>query len=98
MFEGLMALVWPVLLGAGFYWAAGKCRGRNARNAFRYSAWGSWLLLLWFLPISIFPFPLGFLNVILSLTPSVICFLLAASSMLKEVRSQQRGDYTERAQ
>jgi hypothetical protein len=97
MFEGFMAVLWPILIGGGLYWLSGKCRGKNARNAFRYAAWGTWLLLLYFVPFGIFPPLLGFLNVILSLTPSAICFVLAISSILKEMRAQKQGEYTDMA-
>lgn len=94
-----MSLVLPVVIGAFLHWSGGKCRGRNARNAFRFAAWGSWLLLLVFLPIYIVPpIPVvDFLNLILKLTPSAICFLLAFNSIVKEMRAQQKGEYTDAA-
>ena len=94
---GLMVYIAPILAGFGLFWAAGKCRGRNMKKAFNFAGWGSWLLLLWFVPLAIFPFPLGFLNYILAAAPSAICFLLAASSALKEMRAQKVGDYTDAA-
>ncbi|MCS6774914.1 MAG: hypothetical protein RMJ43_16475 [Chloroherpetonaceae bacterium] len=97
MFDGFFAYLGPILAGWGLHWFSGKCRGRNARNAFRYAAWGAWLLLLIHLPIGIFPFPLGFLNLIVKLAPSVICFWLAASSILKEMRAQKEGEFTDAA-
>ena len=94
----LMYYLAPALAGFGLFWAAGKCRGRNARRAFNFAAWGSWLLMLtWLAWLGPFPPILYFLNLILSLTPSAICFLLAASSMLKEMRAQKVGDYTDAA-
>lgn len=97
MFESIMPYLLPILLGFGFHWVAGKCRGRNARNAFRYASWGAWLLLLGFLPIGIVPpLPvLDLINILLRLTPSAICFFLAVSSLLKEVRAQKQGEYTD---
>ncbi len=88
--------------GLGCNWVSGKSRGKNARNAFRYAAWGFWLAPLYFLsaPLSLllpFPFISLILAMIVMLTPSVICFWLAATSMLKEMRAQKVGAYTERA-
>ena len=55
-----------------------------------------WLLLLFFVPIS--PVPIfEFINILLRLTPSAICFVLAVNSMMKEVRAQQSGEYTDAA-
>ena len=89
MMEGLMALVWPIAIGGGLYWFSGKCRGRNARNAFRFAAWGFWLWLLVYMP-SLFPF-----YFLLKFVPSVLCFVFAANSILKEMRAQQKGEYTD---
>ncbi len=94
---GLLEFFAPILAGFGLFWAAGKARGKNARRALNFAAWGSWLLMLWFVPIALFPFPLGFLNLILALTPAAVCFLLAANSLLKEMRAQRVGDYTDAA-
>jgi hypothetical protein len=90
----------PILAGFGLNFVAGKSRGRNARSAFRCATWGAWLLLLGnlahFGPI---PIPIiGYLlNLILLLTPSAICFLLAAASMVKEMRAQKTGEFTDAA-
>ena len=91
----------PVLAGFGMNFVAGKSRGRNARSAFRSAAWGSWLLLLGHLagwgPV---PPILGvgwLLNLIIWLTPAAICFLLAAASMVKEMRAQKEGEFTDAA-
>ena len=95
--------MWTILAmiggGALFSFVASKCRGRNARAAFNYAAWGTWLLLLMFLPFGIIPIPvLGILlDKILLLAPSVICFILAANSMLKEMRAQKEGEFTDMA-
>jgi hypothetical protein len=91
--------MWTILLlilgGMGLNWVANKCRGKNARMAFRYASWGTWLILLKFLsPIVPLIWPL---STIVLLVPSVICFYLAAMSMLKEMRAQKVGAYTERA-
>ena len=96
LFE-LLKYFGPILAGFGLFWAAGKARGRNARRALNFAAWGSWLLLLMYIPLPFFPFPLGFLNLIIALAPSVLCFLLAANSILKEMRAQKVGDYTDAA-
>jgi hypothetical protein len=91
MFEGLMVFIAPILAGFGLNWFANKCRGRNAKNAFRYAAWGSWLLLLIFIPL---PIPFYFL---LKFVPSILFFWLAAVSMLKEMRAQKEGEFTDAA-
>lgn len=97
MFEFILPFLAPLLAGFGFNWMAGKTRGRNAKNAFRFAAWGSWLILLIHLPFGFFPWPLAFLNIIIKLAPSVICFFLAANSMLKEMRAQKAGEFTDAA-
>ena len=89
-----------ILAGFGMHWVGGKSRGRNGRTAFRSAAWGFWLLLL--APLANFgPIPIpvvGYvLNLILWLSPSAICFLLAAASMVKEMRAQKEGDFTDAA-
>ena len=96
----LLTFLAPVVAGFGLNWVGGKSKGRNAKNAFRFAAWGCWLLLLgnlaWFGPI---PIPvIGFLlNLIIWLAPAAICFLLAASSMIKEMRAQRNGEFTDAA-
>jgi hypothetical protein len=85
-----LSFLWPILIGSGFWWFAGRCRGKNARNAFRFLAWGAWLWLLVFFP---FTFPLS----LLKFAPTILCIWLAAQSMLKEMRAQQRSDYTDAA-
>lgn len=93
--------VLPILLGMGCQWASNRCRGRNAQKAFRFAGWGFWLLLLWALPLGkLIPFFPGFLEPLLmplKLLPSAILFLLAGNSILKEMRAQQRGEYTDPA-
>ncbi len=90
----------PLLAGFGMHWAGGKSRGRNARSAFKSAAWGCWLLLLGHLahfgPIPI-PVVGWMINLIIWLTPSAICFLLAAASMVKEMRAQKEGEFTDAA-
>src|SRR4051812_22827885 len=91
----------PVALGIGMNWVAGKSRGRNARSACKSAAWGFWLLLLGHLA-HWGPIPqlggIGYiLNLVIWLSPSAICFLIAASSMLKEMRAQKAGDFTDAA-
>lgn len=93
----LPGLLIPVAVGAGLHWISSKCRGRNARSAFRFAAWGSWLLLLFTLNLFT-PFgPIFFLNWVVQLAPAAICYLLAANSMVKEMRAQQRGEFTDAA-
>ncbi len=90
----------PILAGMGMNWVGGKSRGRNAKNAFKSAAWGCWLLLLGHLagwgPIPpVVPVVGTLINLVLWLTPAAICFLLAASSMLKEMRAQKEGEFTD---
>jgi hypothetical protein len=96
MIDLIIALV--AVAGGGFsFWVSGRCRGRNARRAFHYAGWGALLLLLWFVPIGLFPWWLGILNYALALAPSTVCFLLAVNSILKEMRAQKESEYTEAA-
>ena len=90
----LIQWVGPVALGWGFNWIANKCRGRNAKNAFKSLAWGSWLLLLVHVRFLI---PIPFLNLLIALVPSAICYLLAASHFIKEMRAQKEGEFTDAA-
>jgi hypothetical protein len=86
----------PIAAGFGFNWIANKSRGRNARSAFKCAAWGSWLLLLGhfcFWPLPFF----WVINLLIWLTPSAICYLLAANHMLKEMRAQKEGEFTDAA-
>jgi len=90
-------MVSMILGGAFLSFVAGKCRGRNARAAFNYAAWGTWLLLLMFMPFGIIPIPVVgmLLDKIILLAPAVICYILAASSLLKEMRAQKEGEFTD---
>ena len=93
----LMFLLWnvgPGLAGAAMMWFAGKSRGKNAKLFFQYGAWGFWLFYLHYLAFLI---PIPILGYLLMLVPSVICFMLAAGSILKEMRAQKDGEYTEAA-
>jgi len=90
----------PVVAGVAANWAARRSRGRNARTAFRSAAWGFWLLLLGNLcPFGPIPLPVvgWILNLVILLIPSAVCFLVAASSMLKEMRAQKEGEFTDAA-
>ena len=96
MFLALLGFFGPILAGIGLFWASGKARGKNARRALNFAAWGSWLLMLIHLAW-LGPLPFYFLNLIVAVVPSVICFLLAANSIMKEMRAQRVGDYTDAA-
>jgi hypothetical protein len=94
--EGLINFVWPILAGTASWWFAGKCRGRNAQKACRFAAFGFWLILLPYINLSLVG--LWFLNIwIIKIIPAILLFLAAGNSVLKEMRAQQRGDYTEKA-
>ena len=97
MFESFMAVLWPVVIGGGLWWGAGRCRGRNGKNTLRYSAWGAWLLILFTCGVIQLPFPLTFFSFIIQLAPSAVFFVMAANSLLKEIRSQKLGEYTDAA-
>jgi hypothetical protein len=76
-------------------WGAAKCKGKNARDFFRLGGWGFLLIYLyWF--SGLIPIGLG-LNVLLAMTPSAICFLLAVNSIIREMRAQKNGEFTEAA-
>ncbi len=97
--DALLNFAWPILAGGASWWFASKCRGRNAQKAFRYAAWGFWMLLLIHVPLLLVGLP--FLDLpllcLIKFVPAVLLFLAAGNSMLKEMRAQQRGDYTEKA-
>ncbi|HLJ57086.1 MAG TPA: hypothetical protein VKT77_18760 [Chthonomonadaceae bacterium] len=90
----------PIVGGLAFNRIAAKARGRNARGAFNAASWGCWLMLLGHLA-HFGPVPVGIpiigylLNLILWLTPAAIAFLLAGSNMLKEMRAQKAGEFTD---
>jgi hypothetical protein len=42
-------------------------------------------------------FPFSVLNFFIKLAPSVICFFLAVNSIIKEMRAQSQGQYTDAA-
>lgn len=92
----LLTIFGPALAGGGMYFMSNRCRGKNAKMFFRYAAWGLWLLYLWAIP-GPFAFPFFFLNPIVKLAPSVLCFFLAANSIIKEMRAQAQGQYTDAA-
>ncbi len=92
----LIWIVVPIFLGWLLARIGQKCAGRNARAAFSAASWGFYLLLLVSLPFEIIPF-LWILNKLIFAVPSAICFLIAASSMLKEMKSQRVGEYTDAA-
>lgn len=92
----VFAFLVPGLLGAGSWMIANKSRGRNARQAFRLGAWGFWLTYLRFLGGFIVPV-VPLIGSMILLAPAAICFVLAAQSMLREMRAQKQGDYTDAA-
>ena len=98
MFTTLMMIFGPALGGWLLYWASGKCKGKNAKSFFKNAAWGLWLLYLVFIPGPfLIPFVGPVLNLIVKLAPSVICFIIAVNSILKEMRAQKNGEFTEAA-
>lgn len=87
----------PILLGFGAHFASKRCKGRNAQKAFRFSAWGFWLLMLIHITFPL-PFYLFFLNwMIIKIIPSVLLFMAAGRSVVKEMRAQQKGEFTDPA-
>ena len=91
-------VVLPIVGGWSCSRIAQKCRGKNARNAFQSASWGFWLLLLWNMP-SLIPIPIlgPALSGLFYLIPSALCFTAAANSMLKEMKAQRVGEYTDAA-
>ena len=87
-------MIGPALAGASMLWFASKCKGKNARDATRLAGWGFLLLYLRYFGFLVLPFGLGWL---LLLAPSAICFLLAFNSIVKEMRAQKNGEFTEAA-
>jgi len=88
--------LWPILAGGASWWFASKCRGRNAQRAFRFAAFGFWMILFIHFPLSLVG--LWFLDFLLfKIVPSMLLFAAAGNSMLKEMRAQKRGEYTEKA-
>lgn len=95
---GFWSWLAPILLGFGSQWVAGKCRGRNAQKAFRFAAWGFWLLLLAFVPLGFLGLPFFLLNfTLVKLIPSILLFIAAGNSLLKEMRAQKEGEFTDAA-
>ncbi len=90
---GLLYFLGPGVVGAGMLTYSGRCRGKNGKAVFRLGGWGLLLTYLRFLPI----FLLGPLNWLLMLTPSAICFVLAFNALVKEMRAQKNGEFTEAA-
>ena len=55
-----------------------------------------WLILLPYINLSLIG--LWFLNFwLIKIIPSILLFMAAGNSVLKEMRAQQRGEYTEKA-
>ena len=97
--DALINWAWPLLAGGASWWFASKCRGRNAQKAFRYAAFGFWMILLIHFPLTFVGLPFLDLPILslIKIVPAILLFLAAGNCMLKEMRSQQRGDYTEKA-
>ena len=93
----LLTWIGPILFGAGAWWLSNKVKGRNGQKALRYAAFGLWSLLLRLILPLLFPVMLGWLVWLLALLVPILFFLAAGNSLLKEMRAQQRGEYTERA-
>jgi hypothetical protein len=88
-------IVGPGLLGAIMLWFASKCKGKNSRDFCRLSGWGFLMLYLyWF--SGLIPIGLG-INVLIAMAPSAICFVLAVNSIIREMRAQKNGEFTEAA-
>ncbi|MDE2207074.1 MAG: hypothetical protein KGK12_10595 [Armatimonadetes bacterium] len=91
----LLYHIGPLVAGGICYAASNRCRGRNARFMFRYAAAGFVLLML-----RVFNWPFGWLpllNFVIQLAPAALCFFIALHFITREARSQQRGEFTERA-
>lgn len=95
--EFLLAWIAPILLGSGAWMLSNKVRGRNGQKALRFAAFGFWTLLLRFILPLLVPGLIGWLVYLLAMLVPILFFLAAGNSLIKEMRSQQRGDYTERA-
>ncbi len=97
----LLAWIGPALLGTGAWWLSNKVKGRNGQKALRYAAFGLWTLPLRLILPLLLSFVLGGilggLGWVLGVVISVGFFAAAGNSLLKEMRAQQRGEYTERA-
>ena len=96
---GILFLIWagPVIAGFALNALASKCKGKNGRNACKAAAWGCWLLMLGHL-CGFGPLPLiWFINLFVWLIPSAIAFIVATNSLLKEMRAQRDGEFTEAA-
>jgi hypothetical protein len=92
----LISLLWPLLAGGGMYVMSNQCKGKNAKAFFRYGAWGFWLIYLMYIP-GPFMLPFSILNPIIKMAPAVVCFWMAISSIIKEMRAQAQGQYTDAA-
>lgn len=93
-----IVLFWiaPIVAGLGFRFLSKKSRGKNAKNCFKMLSLGMFLLLLGHLA-AIGPLPGLFLiiNLLIWMIPSAICFTVGASHMIKEMRAQRKGEYTD---
>ena len=89
--------VGPGVLGWLAMRAANRARGKNGKTALNWVSWGFWLTYIRFLGPLLLPSIIGMLAWPLLLIPSILCFFMAGSTMVKEARSQAKGDYTEKA-
>ena len=93
----ILTFVLPALLGAGALAYSGKCRGKNARSFFQLGGWGFVLTYLRFIHVLPLPDLLGWVNSIVMLIPSALCFVAAGNAIIREMRAQKNGEYTEAA-
>jgi hypothetical protein len=91
----ILMFVLPALLGFAALTYSGKCRGKNARSFFQLGGWGFLLTYLRFLHVLPLPDFLGWVNSIVMLVPSAFCFVAAANAIVREMRAQKNGEYTE---
>ncbi len=89
----LLSMFAPGIIGSSMLWYSGRCKGKNGRAFVRYAGWG-FLLLYVRLFYFLIPLPLG-LNYLAALAPSAICFVLAANALIREMRAQKNGEFTE---
>ena len=90
----MLLILMSVAAGFVCQFVAGRCRGRNAKSAFTNWSWAFWLTNLRFCSMLFAPL-IGPLMALVLLIPSVMMFLVGANNVVKEMRSQQVGEYTD---